>query len=1243
MIASHHAPLRRFAGRTSLGFAGALALLGSSTAAFAQAEAQKPAPNVLLLVDSSGSMEFTTSGSEPVCTPGNPSSQKSRWIELVEALTGKITNYSCWTQPRSELNFRNEFRLGGIDPYDYRYVNPYHRALSGTCLYGPGVVDPAAPYAWPTVPVSTHPLSGGVVQAGSCTFNQATDGVLDVYKEMVRFGLMTFDARIGIGTGVTALNAADYSSGFDGNWSYHYPNNEPVTGHPANCNPLDPVYQEVGARNAAAPPWEGRMIAFGPPNDPPNSPRNDWIQKVLLSTRPYGATPIAGQLDDARKFLWSDVSNDPLNAGQQFGPVNDPNWRADSCRKTILILLTDGEPNLDLRPFCEMSGTPNGKCPYDQPDAIVRALYEVTGDDHNIAPPKHMSVETYVVGFAIGSVTRVGDTTPTACSALNTLTDCTAAKIAANPSLTTCCTLNKIANAGGKEADGITPRNARFASNQAELTAIFTDILDDVIQIATRTTPVFSSPGGDAVSKGFKFFSAFDPRPDPTKPQLWEGVLERSRYLCTDGVPGTTPLNANEGDDFAANLNSGLGPARHFYSVIGADNARSMRPYFTETDDGIGAGTGTQVRATSPAGLANEITAAAMGVTPAEHTTILEHLLGINTTGPSRCGKGDCSRLGGIYHSVPVAVPGRPSDLLRDESYERFVKRMFEIKRPSVLYTSTVDGFLHAFNVAPFPDSDGAEGRRIKTKQNNELWAFIPPAVVPVLDSQYPANPVVLLDGLPIIKDVVATVAGTEDDREVTSYERGQVQATSGSGEWRTVLVQGFGATSEVKGGYFAIDITEPDRGDTAGDARPIFRWQLTQSSSGTPLFGRGGTPLITTVFLDSDSSGPPREVAVAVLPGGDIDVGVTPGPGPVEIDDDLVMDTDPPDFKTERPVRAYPAGTENARSLTIVRLDTGEVIRSFRPNLGPYTAEKVALTNIPAPITGQPKAYPEITGAVADRIYVGDRDGRMWRVDVSSQDPEKWSMTVFYDAFEDGTTAAVGQPVILPPVLSVDEIGDVTVAFATGTQELDSALNRVVSLTETLVADDDDKKFVTHVNWIHKLGDPDDPLDPARGDRVTGPMVLFNSALYYAVSHAPQTTGNACDVGSSKVYGVHYIQSKDFETALANGVAPVPTTGPAPAPGSSDIEIVRQAGLVFGVSLEAEPSCFDVEGEVSGNDSFGYGTVTMAKKVNPGKYYLTYGASGNSGDARGVLEVKQQLSSPNLAVTFDSWAVVYE
>src|SRR6187402_2631939 len=67
----------------------------------AQADVAPPPANVLLLVDTSGSMDYkSASGSFPACkyngtTTTAAVSERSRWIDLVEVLTGSIENYEC--------------------------------------------------------------------------------------------------------------------------------------------------------------------------------------------------------------------------------------------------------------------------------------------------------------------------------------------------------------------------------------------------------------------------------------------------------------------------------------------------------------------------------------------------------------------------------------------------------------------------------------------------------------------------------------------------------------------------------------------------------------------------------------------------------------------------------------------------------------------------------------------------------------------------------------------------------------------------------------------------------------------------------------------------------------------------------------------------------------------------------------------------------------------------------------------
>src|SRR5262245_28924087 len=98
--------------------AAAFALIASP--ALASSDIDPPAPNVLLLVDTSGSMEHTIAGGEPVCNPLTPppsEADKSRWTVLVESLTGPIQNFTCLAQARTTLPFIQEYSLGTTEPY----------------------------------------------------------------------------------------------------------------------------------------------------------------------------------------------------------------------------------------------------------------------------------------------------------------------------------------------------------------------------------------------------------------------------------------------------------------------------------------------------------------------------------------------------------------------------------------------------------------------------------------------------------------------------------------------------------------------------------------------------------------------------------------------------------------------------------------------------------------------------------------------------------------------------------------------------------------------------------------------------------------------------------------------------------------------------------------------------------------------------------------------------------------------
>ena len=1264
--------------------------------ALAQSDIAGAAPNVMLLVDSSGSMEWMTSStSPPTCDPYNSgTSQKSRWVNLVEVLTGSINDYRCATVDRSSPGFLSTFSLGGKRPADYTYQIPYHQPMSGNCVAGPGNIN-LTNNAF-AVDDGIGGTRIGFHQYGTtnnCTFSQnSSDGLLSTYASKVRFGLMTFDTSMNAGTGHN-VKAADFTTGIAGTWSYFV--DKATQGQPGGCPTL--VDYEVGARNAAAPPWEGRMVAFGDPspnsndvNDNPTT-RAQWIREILLTTRPYYATPIAGMLSDAKAFLFDDRTKDPLDSTgvKDFGPYNDP-YLLGGCRKNFIVLLTDGEPNLELRPECEV---PTGTCPYKRSYEISRDLFNQSGNKQ---------VQTFVIGFAVSQVTLangdvkdcrtltsadVDSTDPSSLCSLNSN----------NAALRACCVLDQIAYNGGTN-------HAYFADNTTELRSALSSVLSSVSKnTSSRTWPVMSSTTGTATgsgsSAGFRFYTSFRPRLDLTSAGLWSGVIERNRFECTTN-PGQPPkavlqpVDKSKGDEFADNVNSSgtATSARNFYTFVGAVESGKilstgmLRPNLT-VDDGAKIHTGRQWTG-SGAGFAPQIDPLAMNITestcatdiPARNTTDcrtgrLNWLLGVgdayvsNKIAYTRCahaGSDDCSLVADVYHSTPVIV-NRPTDAPRDQTYQAFAAAWAQ--RPLMLYTSTNDGLLHAFKVATNHTNASDDTLPVTSLANNELWAFMPPAVLPDVVSEFPGTHLELLDGAPVVSNIVATpISGSayEDSTQKYAYQRtsdsfsAAMAGTLNATTWRTVLIQGFG---KHRGGYFALDVTNPDLAldspyiSPALAPGPRFLWQLSEDNTNRWLFGpSGATPLITTLFFAPSASDAPREVAVAILPGGNADPDAT---GDVSRADPSPFTT-PSGFLARTSIAKYTSNDAlAARSLTIVRLDTGEIVRTFRRsktegNIPPEIQNRVTEAKLDSPITGQPVAYPALVGSIADRVFVGDRDGALWRVDLSSTDPSMWNMRLFFDAYTGQGTRA-GQPIVMPPQLSIDDLGQVTIAFSTGSQDdftsNSAMINFVWSLTEKI--NWAGGTFDAVVNWYRRFNN---------GERVVGPLQLFGSGLYFATYQAGAGL-DVCSPGSSSIWGMHYhdrvdpvldqnnppVAPSDSKPESVGGRPWLPANGDQAATTrvqSLTNTIPQLAGAtVFGVAVAQVPSCVD---NTTPTDSFfGSGLLhTTMPNVQPATYELVMQTGSGSkdekiGSATNVQTI--QLPSPDNSPRIASWATIME
>ena len=399
------------------------------------------------------------------------------------------------------------------------------------------------------------------------------------------------------------------------------------------------------------------------------------------------------------------------------------------------------------------------------------------------------------------------------------------------------------------------------------------------------------------------------------------------------------------------------------------------------------------------------------------------------------------------------------------------------------------------------------------------------------------------------------------------------------------------------------------------------------------PLFGdTSGTPAIAMLSVKDGTN--VKEIAVAILPGGEGTLlsgkcgRNTSGPW-TYIDDQV--------YVPRSEVRCWEEGP--ARSLTIVRLQDGKVLKSFRgvtndgpPNLNPGVVE---LVGFDSPITGQAVPYPSQVGQVSDRIYVGDADGTMWRIDLSNPDPVQWDAHILFDAYALDLPEE-GQPIQTEPVIAVDGLGSTVVVFSTGDQEtFHLATNGMQNYIWSILERPEKVgtvPFTTVVNW---------GIPFANGKRVTGPIALFDEVAYFATFTPQAATINACSDGAGSVWGVDYIEP------LGAGTPPPPAPRLPVDPNANPIVYIDEdpqpAGtVVFGVAVTQQPACFDT---ATVTDDYVGASYTTISQSTPPTFVLKWhtGQQGSSAPGSNTNTQSRVLPTPRQATRIDSWASVVE
>jgi type IV pilus assembly protein PilY1 len=413
-------------------------------------------------------------------------------------------------------------------------------------------------------------------------------------------------------------------------------------------------------------------------------------------------------------------------------------------------------------------------------------------------------------------------------------------------------------------------------------------------------------------------------------------------------------------------------------------------------------------------------------------------------------------------------------DAYRDESSDETAKRKWILgsflhSRPflihytnkNVVYAGSNDGMLHAFD-----DSDGSE-----------LWAFIPPDLLPTLQYLHSDQNESFVDGSP---------------KPYVSYEY------NGDGSIKSVTnaILIFG---ERRGGnrYYALDVTDYNNPKFLWEINPTGRRYMTNSYATTDYQELGQTwssPIIGKIACSGGGTCVGGEKWVAFIGGG--------------------YDNDNQDYENLTPEHQGHPYTDVAdfkgRAVYVVDISDGSLVKRFSIIDSGYSDMTYS---IPSDIT---KVDVDGDGKV-DRLYVGDMAGRMWRFDIKDTNPSNWTGKIIFKSNPDGQTTNL-RKIFYPPdvTLELDDSGASKgnyelLIFGTGDREHPNdkiIINRLYALKDRNLQDKNPQTAYTESDLVDVTTDL---LQTGTADEKTDTLNQLKANSGWFVQLLPSDSGEKC------------------------------------------------------------------------------------------------------------------------------------
>ncbi len=367
--------------------------------------------------------------------------------------------------------------------------------------------------------------------------------------------------------------------------------------------------------------------------------------------------------------------------------------------------------------------------------------------------------------------------------------------------------------------------------------------------------------------------------------------------------------------------------------------------------------------------------------------------------------------------------------------------------------------------------------------------------------------------------------------------------------------------------------------------------------------------------------------------------------------------------------------------AIYVVDLQTGSLLRRFVSYTDPNDSAQPQ-HRFENAVVGSPALYDAFPGSLVTRGFVGDDQGRLFRIDMSSDDPAEWKVQLFFDPADPKWDSIIPDanrygPASYKPALATGTKltdGDLLVFYGLGERgdlnagqqkQLMVALQEHISTslnTSNVATATADAKYLWHVEFDEPTYDGHGKPTGGLAEKLTGAPVVFNRSVYFTTYVEPAAA--KCEPGWSRIYGMKFEGKVDKSATNAMTLlrkpegALDPTNNPNVAYHEGvnsdhndgmwyyepqNTSNLSQSVVVRGLTVTLGPSCsLDPTMTNGGMSGSGQRTPTLVAQTSaPADTMGNKNVGSTSGGAGGLTSIERNLDTLQSQHIPLSWAVI--